>query len=519
MKTNKFALLFFLITLILILSACSGEKTNESGSSEIDGSKNIKVALQGIPPSLDPHITGSTMTMEIARPIYETLVVYDNEYEVQPMLAKEWEISEDQKSIIFKLREGIKFHNGEEMTAKDVVASMNRWRDLHDTSKRILGEFEFDEVDEYEVVMKLKEPSFVALDILAIPPQFPAIMPKSIIDVASEQGVEEYIGTGPFKLKEYQSDQHAEYEKFDDYEPVEGEQNGLAGEKIALVDTVFVDFVSDDSTRVSSLLTGEYNLANSLPYDNFDELDADENVDPFTFEAGTDYIIFNKKQGPFKQKTARQAILVGLDNVALSNGVYSADDFYNLNPSLSLKDQVNWYTEEGNELYNQNDKVKAKNLLDESGYDGEEITILTSDSTSHHNTAISLQQQLEEMGVKATIDSYEFATALEYREDPDNWDIYIVDLGTETLPINYLYFNPSWAGWTESPEIEEAVNNIKYADNQEEATEAVKDLQDAFYDYVPVLKPSDRLILGASNGIEGTSNFANGNIYWGVSIK
>ena len=520
MKIQRKYFIFLTLLLLVIVSACGGEDNEENtNAEESENDGELKVALQGIPPSLDPHTTGSTMTMEIARPIFETLVSYDSEHEIQPMLAEEWDVSDDQTKINFKLREGVKFHNGDEMKAEDVVASMNRWGELHETSQRILGDFEFEEVDDYEVVMNLEEPSFVALNILAIPPQYPAIMPKDIIEESDEEGVEEYIGTGPFKLKDYVSDQNIEFEKYDEYQPVEGEQDGLAGEKEALVDTLFIDFVEDDSTRVSSLMAGEYNISSSLPYDNYEEMDMDENVKPYTFEAGTDYIVFNKKKGPFSDKDARQGILAGLDNESLSLGVYSDEEFFDLNPSLSLEEQVDWYTEEGSDLYNQNDKEKAKELLDNSEYDGEEITILTSDNTSHYDTAISLQQQLEEMGVQAKIDSYEFATALEHRDDPDNWDIYIVDLGTETLPINYLYFNPEWAGWTDSSEIEDAVEDIEHADNQEEASKAAEELQEAFYDYVPVIKPSNRMVLEGTNGINELENFANGDIFWGVSIE
>lgn len=520
MKVKKNLLLMFSTFLLLMLVACTSDTSSEEDNQEkAQGDEELKVALQGIPPSLDPHITGSTMTIEISRPIFETLVSYDSNHEPQPMLAESWEISEDQKEIHFKLREGVTFHNGKEMTAEDVVASMNRWSELHATSARILGEFTFESVDEYEVVMKLEEPSFVALNILAIPPQFPAIMPKEVVEGAEATGVTEYIGTGPFKMIEYVSDQFIEYEKFDEYTFAEGEQDGLAGKKEALVDTLRIDFVMDDSTRVSSLLTGEYQIANALPYDNFDQLEGDEEIEVNKYEAGTDYIVFNKKQGIFSNQAARQGVLAGLDNVSLSIGVYSGEEFFDLNPSLSLEEQVNWYNKEGAELYNQNDPEKSKKLLEESGYNGEEITILTSDVFTHHNTAIGLQQQLESLGMKAHIESFEFATALEYRNDPANWDIYIVDLGTETLPINYLFFNPDWAGWTDSPEIQEAVNAIKYAEDQEAATTAAVDLQKAFYDYVPVLKPSNRTVLNATRDVDGLTNFANANNFWGISYK
>src|SRR5699024_8362460 len=115
MKGNKkFLFLIYMLVTLLIVAACgSGDsKREESGSgegtTETEEPKQVKVALQGIPPTLDPHVTGSTMTLEISRPIFETLVAYDADHVPQPMLAESWEISDDQKEVHFKLREGVK---------------------------------------------------------------------------------------------------------------------------------------------------------------------------------------------------------------------------------------------------------------------------------------------------------------------------------------------------------------------------------------------------------------------------
>src|SRR5699024_1273756 len=81
------------------------------------------------PPNLDPIATTSNDTGVIMRHVFESLVTLDSDYDIQPMLAESYEESDDGKEITFALREGIEFHNGEEMTADDVVASMNYWKD------------------------------------------------------------------------------------------------------------------------------------------------------------------------------------------------------------------------------------------------------------------------------------------------------------------------------------------------------------------------------------------------------
>src|SRR5699024_9422524 len=108
-----------------------------------------------------------------------------------------------------KLREGIKFHNGKEMIAEDVVTSMNEWIEISGLGKEYFVGAEFKEIDDYTVELILKEPLSTALLILAYGGgNLPAIMPKEIRENAGAEGVKEYIGTGPFKFEEWKQDQH-----------------------------------------------------------------------------------------------------------------------------------------------------------------------------------------------------------------------------------------------------------------------------------------------------------------------
>src|SRR5699024_4914193 len=128
----------------------------------------LKVAINAQPPSMDPQMTTATATRDVARLVFESLLVLNDNFEPVPFLAEDIKV-EDNKKFIFYLRKGVKFHNGDEMKAEDVVASMNRWKENENKAKKVIGDSEFKEIDEYTVELELKEASSLALGIMATP--------------------------------------------------------------------------------------------------------------------------------------------------------------------------------------------------------------------------------------------------------------------------------------------------------------------------------------------------------------
>src|SRR5690606_33024633 len=102
---------------------------------------------------------------------------------------------------------------------------------------------------------------------------------KEVIDNASDGVITEFIGTGPFKFEEWKQDQYIHYVKYDEYQPVDLPADGLSGKKEALVDEIYIYIVNDSSTRLAGLQTGEYDFAYGIPYDNYDALLADDNLE------------------------------------------------------------------------------------------------------------------------------------------------------------------------------------------------------------------------------------------------
>src|SRR5690625_6811466 len=145
-----------MIEKVVILVGCydtehSGTDAPSKNVNEVDYKDELHVAITAQPPTLDPSMTVSQVALNAASNIFETLFTLNEQYEPVPMLAESVDISDDGKTYTIKLREGIKFHNGKEMTSEDVVASMNRWVETSSRAKSLLTDATFEAEDDYTV--------------------------------------------------------------------------------------------------------------------------------------------------------------------------------------------------------------------------------------------------------------------------------------------------------------------------------------------------------------------------------
>ena len=242
MKRKYVSALLCVAMIATMATGCGGSKSSSTSGNADSTAKQFEInaAIAANPPALDPHTVNANVTGAIGIHVYEALFQMDENYEPQPVLAESYEMSDDGKEYTIKLRQGVKFHNGDEMKADDVVASMNRWMELSPKAKTLIGGSVFEKVDDYTVKLTVNEPSSDIIMVLASPIQFAAIYPKSVVDSASDEGVKEYIGTGPYKVAEWKQDQYVKLEKNEDYQPAEGKSSGLAGAKNAQADTITI---------------------------------------------------------------------------------------------------------------------------------------------------------------------------------------------------------------------------------------------------------------------------------------
>lgn len=524
MLWNKLGKMAALLLLSLSVAACSAEKpateaTGEGGTTAKTGGK-LNVAINTQPSTLDPVITTTFITRDMTKNIFETLVTLDSKYNVVPMLAESIHKSDDGKTYTFPLRKGVKFHNGKEMKAEDVVASMNRWKDVSARAREMLRGGTFEAKDDYTVVLKLNEPSIGALNALTVQTQPPAIMPKEIVQAASAKGANELIGTGPFKFAEWKKDQYIHLTRYADYKPLASAPDGLSGKKEALVDDVFFHIVTDTSTREIGVKTGEYDIAIEMSRDSYDSLKGDKSVKVFQDSYGSASLVFNMKQGVFSNLKMRQAVSYALDMDKILLAGLTNKDFYKLNSGYMLKEQSDWNSTAGDAYYNKKDTEKAKALLKEAGYNGQEIKLMTTRDFDYiYNEAIVIKEQLEQIGVIVKLDVVDWATLVSRRSDLAKYDMFVTAFSAVVTPMEVSYLNPDYPSIVKDDKVTSLMNAITTSATKEEAKKKWDELQAyAWSDYLPIVKLGDMSNLTVTTSkVEGFKTFL-GMILWNTSV-
>lgn len=516
MKARKLGLLLSSIVLMLLIAACgSGSDQAAEGAAEDNGSEQqaeqkeykdeLNIALTAQPPTLDTALTVSAVALDTAGNIFEQLYTLNANYEPVPALAESVERSEDGLTYTFALRQGVKFHNGNEMTSEDVVASMNRWLVTSSRAKVLLTNAKFEAVDTYTVKLTVESPTSDVLILIASQAQFPSIMPKEIVESAPADGIKEYIGTGPYKFQEWKQDQYIHLVRNDDYYQVaDTEPSGFDGRKEAPTQNLYFHFVTDHSTRIAGVKTGQYDVADSIPIESYDELAADSNINLLSFPGGALTAFFNTSEGLLQDVKIRQAILAAFNNEEIMLASFAKPDLYSLAPGYLNTNQVQWSTEAGGEYYNQSNPEKAKQLLQEAGYNGEEITLLTTkDYNEMYTATLVIQEQLRQIGMNVKVENFDFPTFLETKNDRSKWDIFVASTGYQITPPQLLAVNPDWAG-LDNETVKQALIDIRGAATPEAAKQEWEKLQGFLYEF------ASSTVIGHYNGVVATTKKLEG---------
>lgn len=486
--------------LALALVACGNEEATKKGiETEVNEATEyrdtLNIALTAQPPTLDTSTTVSAVALDVAGNIYQQLFQLNANYEPTPILAESYERSEDGKTYTIKLREGIKFHNGNEMLAEDVVASMNRWLEISSRAKVLLEGAEFTEVDQYTVQLTVPVATSDVLVLMASQAQFPSVMPKEIIESATVEGFSEYIGTGPYKFQEWKQDQYIHLVKNPDFTPVEGDASGFTGKVDAPTENIFYHFVTDHATRIAGVQTGQYDIADSIPIESYDQLAADSNLELQSFPGGTLTAFFNTTEGVLANEALRDAVLAAFNNEEIMLASFAKPELYSLAPGYMNENQVQWATDAGKEFYNQGNAEKAKQLLADAGYNGEEITLLTTkDYNEMYTATLVIQDQLRQIGMNVKVETFDFPTWLETKADRTTWDIFVASTGYQLIPAQNLAVTPDWAGLNDDF-IKEGLAAARTAVTSEEARAEWEKVQAYMYE------KATSTVIGHYNGV------------------
>ncbi|HEX6212468.1 MAG TPA: ABC transporter substrate-binding protein [Methylomirabilota bacterium] len=485
----------WILTALTVIGLCFAGPGSHADAQKKGGV--LKVGNLGEPPSLDAHWTTATITEVLTNHLYEGLYALDAKAQPIPMLAEGMPaVSKDGLTYTFKLRQGITFHNGKEMTSADVVASLNRWGAQSTYGKTLYARVaEVRAVDKHTVSMQLKEKTATVLISLAIPNNFAAIYPKEVVDkFKPAEKATEWIGTGPFKLAEWKPDRHIKMVRFDGYQPRKEPASGYGGRKVVHIDELLWLPVPDAATRVAQIETGELDFADDLDLNAYGRLKKTAGVQPLVAKPYYWLVaVFNKKEGLMTNPKLRQAWQAALDMEPIMKNVAGGHpELYRLDSSLAFVENAPWHTKIEGLPWNEHNRDKARRLLREAGYKGEPIRFMTTQEYKWmYDFALLSKQQLEDAGFTIDLQVVDWATLVKRRNNSKEYDAFTTGMGNFYDPTHHIYLSPSWPGWTEDAELKRLLSELAGETDYKKRFALWEQVTRRFYDQVPVARYGD----------------------------
>lgn len=494
MKNLKIMAKVGVVTLLgMLLLSCGKEEKVEK--------KEIKTTMSMDIDSLNPYKMVSSGTEEIMLNVFEGLLMPNTKGELIPAIAEEYSVSEDGLYYTFKIREGIKFHNGNPLDVKDVEFSLKRMsgKDGFPPSSALFQEIEDIKVlDGNRVQIKLKEADSAFIYSLT-----EGIVP----DENADQLDKNPIGTGPFRIAQYDREQQLVLDRFNDY----------WGEK-AKVDRVTIFVVPNNETAFLKLLSGEINMLSRVDSKRVNELKNFNNVS--APQNTVQIFALNNDVKPFDDERVRKAINLAINKDEIIAGVMGGDGIKletNMSPVMS-KFCIDNIGEKQN-------IEEAKKLLTESGNSNLTFTIkVPSNYQMHVDTAQIIAEQLKNIGVTAKIETIEWTTWLSDVYSGRKYEGTIVGLSGKLDPYSILRrytsdYKSNFFNFKDA-EYDKLIQNAKDATadeiivaNYKKAQEILRDKQAAIYIMDPKLITTlDKKISGFEYYPLSYINFSKMNI-------
>lgn len=420
------------LVLCMALTAfgCGGNDTKEpaktDGGQQAQGEVTYKDTLvwgQGADiTSLDPHQGKETPAVEVTDQIFDTLFVVDENNEVQPLIAESYDqTSETQYAV--KIREGIKFHDGTDLTAEDVKFSLDRA--IASASVSYIVDFidNVEIVDDYNVLINLKAPYAPALRNLSVP--FSAIVPKAYVEADEENFKKNPVGCGPYKFVEWNPGDSAKLVAFDDY----------FGGKAATQNLV-MKVIPEAAQRTMALENNEIDIAYDIQPNDLEKISSNENLKLYDAPSLTCYYVsMNMNKAPFDNQKVRDAINLAIDRQTIVDVIaYGSGE----PADAIIAPGVFGYSSPGAYEY---DVEKAKTLMAEAGYaDGFKTSIMVNDNQTRKEVCEAIQAMLKEINIDCEVKVMEFGSYIQSTTNGEH-DMAYMGWVTSTIDADYTYYS------------------------------------------------------------------------------
>ena len=387
--------------------------------------KDVVVAVQSNFTTTDPYDANDTLSQAVAKSFYQGLYGFDKNLKMIPVLADSHTVSKDGLVYTFKLKSGIKFHDGTPFNAEAVKANFDRVTNPENKLKRYTlykNIAKTEAIDAATVRVTLKEPFSPFINTLAHPSGV-MISPAALAKYGSKGIAQNPVGTGPFKFVEWKATDYLKVAKWEGYwKP-----------GYPKIDSITWRPVVDNNTRAAMMQTNEAHFAFPMPPEALDSLSKKASLEVTTAPSIIHrYLSMNTQQKPFDNPKVREAINFAINKEALVKVAFSG---YAIPAEGVLPQGVEYATKLGPWPYN---PAKAKELLKEAGYpNGFESTLWSAyNYTTAQKVIQFVQQQLAQVGIKVQVRALEAGQRVELVESAQD---------AATAPVRMYY-----VGWSSS---------------------------------------------------------------------
>lgn len=474
------------------------------------------------PGSMDPNFSTASSSFTVFSTIYNGLVEKDMTVEAPtpPLvnaLAESYEISSDGLTYTFKLRKGVKFHDGTPFDAAAVDFNIRRWRDkgfqYYDVvaSGNTAGLMQYVKdakpVDDHTYQFTLTGPMGGFIDLLASHSLFYLVSPEVIKQYGAAGLADHPGGTGPYKVATYEQNQRLVLDRNDDYW-------GPA----PYLDHLIFRVIPDQSARIAALLSGEIDIAMELPPDGIETVKANPKFTVYLRGKPHNFSLLpNFREKPFNDRRVREAVSKAIDREAIVSGILRGSaqpgtQFYGIgNPG---------YDESVKKPQDTRDLARAKELLAEAGYpDGFETRMLCTPAGSGVPSTDQIlefvQSNLADVGIRVNLELMEWNSYLSMyvKGIPTGQNIgaYCMAIGNDSAYVLDMYGHSrnhppvGWAvGWFNDPKVDVVLQKANLATTMKEYLDLHREAQRIVLDnYGYVVITEDFGPYGVNNRVKG----------------
>lgn len=524
MKTILKSIGFTLMAVFLLSACATGSPSNENAGASNDGANNgnggdgsddnVTVAFQENIQTMDPHDGSSGIDISVALTMYETLLTPDEDGELQPLLAEDYEVDDDGLDYTFQLREDVTFSDGAEFNAEAVKVNFDRIIDSEGSIngyKSLRNVEDIEVTDEYEIKITLDDRNSQFLDKVST---IRLASPEALEDEDVDFGEESY-GTGQFVMETWNHGESLVATKNEDYWQ----------DDYPKVDQLTFKPIPEDGSRIAMLKTGEADFIFPIPVNDVDDLKDEDGIEVETKESTyVNYATINTSKEPFDDEKVRKAMNYAINKddfiKVVKNGYATASD--SPLPSSNV-----FYEEQ--EAYDY-DIDKAKELMAEAGYeDGFSTEIWGSDSSKDKLGMQFIQQQLEQIDIDVDIKQMERGTLDDEINKPETAEEAEVEMwyvgwsstvGDTDNAINPLFSSDSFpsngsnTAYYEDDHVDSLIEEALHAKDDDEAADKYGELQEIIMEDAPWLFLGvDEEPTAMKEGLKGAWRSADGNFY------